>query len=138
MKIETCTPDDIKKIVEGINVYNLDQVKALAPTWTSLDFTIKNEANIVIGGILAGINYWNGLEIKILWVDEKYRSKGLGTKLLKHLELVAQQKGATMAMVDTYDFQAEDFYIKNDYDVVGEVKNVPKGHRRIYFSKVIA
>ncbi|EPR72080.1 hypothetical protein ADIWIN_2919 [Winogradskyella psychrotolerans RS-3] len=40
-------------------------------------------------------------------------------------------------MVDTFDFQAEDFYIKNNYKVIGEIKDFPKGHRRIYFSKVL-
>ena len=40
-------------------------------------------------------------------------------------------------MVDIFDLQAEEFYIKNDYDVIGEIKNFPKGHRQIYFSKVL-
>lgn len=43
----------------------------------------------------------------------------------------------SIAIVDTFDFQAEEFYIKNGYDVIGEIKNFPKGHRRIYFSKVL-
>lgn len=138
MTIETCTKDDIKIIVDGINHYNLDKVVALAPIWTPLEYSIKNEDDFVIGGVLAGINYWNGLEIKIIWVDENYRSQGLGTKLLNYIEAEANQKGATIAMVDTFDFQAEDFYIKNKYEVIGEIKNFPKGHRRIYFSKILA
>ncbi len=40
-------------------------------------------------------------------------------------------------MVDTFDFQAEAFYIKNGYTIIGEIKDFPKGHRRIYFSKVL-
>jgi len=40
-------------------------------------------------------------------------------------------------MVDMFDFQVEVFYIKNGYTIIGEIKDVPKGHRRIYFSKVL-
>jgi len=134
-KIEPCEKNNIAPIIEGINSYNLSKVAALSPTWNPLDFVIKNESGNEIAGILAGIGYWNGLEIKILWVDENYRKKGLGTKLLQHLEKIAKEKGVTVAMLDTFDFQAEEFYIKNGYLSIGEVKNFPSGHRRIYFSK---
>lgn len=138
MKIEVCNKDDIKIIVDGLNGYNLEKVAGLASVWTPLEFAIKSENDNIVGGILAGINYWNGLEIKILWIDEKYRNQGFGTKLLNHLESSAKQLGASMAMVDTFDFQAEDFYTKNNYKVIGEIKDFPKGHRRIYFSKILS
>ncbi|WP_178984665.1 GNAT family N-acetyltransferase [Winogradskyella helgolandensis] len=137
MKIEVCNKADIKIIVDGLNAYNLDKVAALSSIWTPLEYSLKNEDNTVIGGVLAGINYWNGLEIKILWINEDFRNQGLGSKLLNYLENEAIKQGASIAMVDTFDFQAEEFYIKNDYEVIGEIKNFPKGHRRIYFSKVL-
>jgi len=28
-------------------------------------------------------------------------------------------------MLDTFDFQAEEFYIKNGYEAIGEIKNFP-------------
>tara|TARA_R110002111_G_scaffold11418_1_gene35429 strand:- start:947 stop:1093 length:147 start_codon:yes stop_codon:yes gene_type:complete len=37
--------------------------------------------------VLAGINNWNGLEIKILWVEENFRKQGVGSTLLVHLEM---------------------------------------------------
>ena len=137
MKIQICNKADIKTIVDGLNAYNLDKVAALSSVWTPLEFSIKNEKDNVIGGVLAGINYWNGLEIKILWVDENYRNQGHGKNLLNHLENEAKKKGASISMVDTFDFQAEGFYIKNNYEIIGEIKDFPKGHRRIYFSKVL-
>ncbi len=136
--IEPCEKENAKKIIEGINTYNLGKVAALADVWTPLDFVIKDENGNEIAGILAGMGYWNGLEIKILWVDETYRNEGLGSKLLKHTETMAKAKGATISMLDTFDFQAEAFYIKNGYEVVGEIKNFPNGHKRIYLSKKLA
>ena len=137
MKIEICSKADIKTIVDGLNAYNLDKVAALSSVWTPLEFGVKNDKGDVIGGVLAGINYWNGLEIKILWINEDFRNQGLGTKLLNYLENEAKKRGASIAMVDTFDFQAEGFYVKHNYDVIGEIKDFPMGHRRIYFSKVL-
>lgn len=137
-KIETCDKNHIKTIVEGINTYNLSKVPAVAAIWTELNFVIKGQKGDEIAGLLGGIGYWNGLEIKIIWVDEKYRLKGLGTKLLKHVEAIAKEKGATIAMLDTFDFQAENFYLKNGYEAIGEIKDFPKGHQRIYFAKKLA
>ena len=130
-----CNKDNIKVIVDGINDYNLSKVPAIASIWTPLEFVAKDENGIEIGGILAGIGYWNGLEIKILWVKDGYRKKGIGSQILKHAETIAIQKGAEIAMLDTFDFQAEQFYLKNGYQAIGEIKDFPKGHKRIYFSK---
>lgn len=133
--IESCKKENIKKIVSGINEYNLSRVSAITDIWTPLEFVALDENGMEIGGILAGLGYWNGLEIKILWVDEKYRNKGIGTQILKHVEKIAKDKGAEISMLDTFDFQAEDFYLKNGYEPIGEIKDFPKGYRRVYFSK---
>lgn len=133
--IETCTKENIKKIVDGIKEYNQIQVPALSDIWTPLEFMIRDSEGVVIGGVLGGIGSFKGLEIRILWVSEEYRKSGLGSKMLNHIENVAIDKGATISMLDTFDFQAEGFYIKNGYSVFGEIHDFPKGHRRIYLSK---
>ena len=135
LTIEPCEKENIKTIIDGINEYNLSKVAALADAWTPLDYVAKDDAGVVIGGLLSGIGYWNGLEIRILWVDEAHRNKGIGRQLLQHVENTAAAKGATIAMLDTFDFQAADFYTKNGYELVGTLKNFPQGHDRMYFSK---
>ena len=136
-RIKSCEKENRKTILDGINSYNLSKVPAVSDTWTPLEFVLKDKHGTDIGGILAGIGYWNGLEIKILWVKESHRKKGIGTKILKHTESIAKEKGAYISMVDTFDFQAEEFYLKNGYTPIGEMKGFPKGHRRIYFSKTL-
>ncbi|WP_210419486.1 GNAT family N-acetyltransferase [Pedobacter sp. KBS0701] len=71
----------------------------------------------------------------LLWVKEEYKRKGLGSQLLKYIEKIALESGATISMLDTFDFQAEGFYVKNGYKVIGEIADFPKGHKRIYFAK---
>jgi len=133
--ITACDKSSIRETVKGINAYNLHKVPATAPTWTPLEYSIKSENDETIAGILGGIGYWGGLEIKVLWVNKNYRNRGLGTGLLKHVEKIAFQKGATISMLDTFDFLAEEFYIKNGYNVIGKIADFPVGHQRIYFSK---
>ena len=135
ISIHPCQKDQIPTILDGINSYNLSQVPALAELWTPLEFVATDVDGYVIGGILGGIGYWNGLEIKILWVQDSHRHQGIGSQLLEHIELMAQEKGATVAMLDTFDFQAKDFYLKQGYEIIGTLDNFPKGHQRIYFSK---
>ena len=43
--------------------------------------------------------------------------------------------GAALAHLDTFDFQARDFYLKNGYDVFGLLDDCPEGHTRYYLSK---
>jgi len=133
--IEPANKESVKNIIDGINEYNLSKVSALGQTWTPLDFVIKDDSGVEIAGILSGIGYWKGLEIRIIWVKENYRKAGLGTHLLNHIENIAIENGAIVSMLDTFDFQAEEFYIKNGYEVIGEIKNFPPGHKRIYLSK---
>ena len=133
--IHSSNPQQIQQIVDGINAYNLQQVPALADTWTPLEFVAQDQQGNTLGGVLGGIGYWNGLEIKILWVAENQRHQGIGSKLIAHIEQVAQAKGATMSMLDTFDFQAKGFYLKQGYSIAGTIDNFPEGHQRYYFSK---
>ncbi|KQM64522.1 hypothetical protein ASE74_10895 [Pedobacter sp. Leaf216] len=73
--------------------------------------------------------------INIIWVKLEYRSQGIGTCILKYVEDIARARGASVAMLDTFDFQAEKFYLKNGYEPIGEIQDFPQGHKRIYFSK---
>lgn len=77
-----------------------------------------------IGGISGNV-YWNGLEIDTLWVDENYRGKGLGVKLLKEAEKFAVDNGAVISFLKTVD--ANSFYEKLGYQVYGELEDRPIG-----------
>jgi GNAT superfamily N-acetyltransferase len=133
--LKSCSENNIKTILDGINKFNLDKVPANNEFWTPLNFVVKNNKSKVIGGILSGIGYWSGLEIKILWVDENYRNQGVGSWILDITESMAKEKGADISILDTFDFQAEDFYKKHDYITFGVINNFPKDHRRSYFYK---
>lgn len=88
--------------------------------------------------IVAGINCEVGggwLYIVGLWVDKKYRGKGLGEKLLVASEEKAKAKGCHGAYLFSYSFQAPRFYMKNGYEVFGELEDFYPDHSKIFMKK---
>jgi GNAT superfamily N-acetyltransferase len=70
-----------------------------------------------------------------MWIKEELRGCGYGHKLLLAAEQEARQRGARNAYLDTFSFQAPDFYKKHGYQVFGVLKDFPDGHQRIYLTK---
>ena len=107
------------------------------PKRIEINFIINNEGNVV-GGIYADLYHWNILYICILFVAEAHRNKNLGSILLTQVEEKARSMGSTLSHVETYDFQAKDFYIKQGYEICGVLDDCPPGHKRYYLKKNLA
>lgn len=63
------------------------------------------------------------------------RKQGYGKKLLDAAEQEAIKNGCIFSTTDTFDFQAEEFYLKNGYERMGEIKKYWYDHSRIFFRK---
>lgn len=73
----------------------------------------------------------------MVFVDERYRNKGLGSLLLGRVEEEARLKGARLAHLYAFD-QTKDFYLKHGYQVFGVLENCPKaGHNCYYLKKFL-
>jgi ribosomal protein S18 acetylase RimI-like enzyme len=69
-------------------------------------------------------------------VAPKYRGLDYGSHLLIAIEKQAIEAGAKVLTVSTQCFQALDFYKKHEYEVFGELKDVPfEGVTKYYLSK---
>ena len=97
---------------------------------------LKNDDNKILGGILGYID-WNCLQIEILWVDDQLRGQGQGKKLIEIAEKVALEKGCNLMKLDTFSFQAADFYQKLGFQVLGVLENFPEGFDHYYLYKRI-
>ncbi len=95
---------------------------------------LKNDAGKVFGGIQAFLDT-ESVYIDVLWVQESLQKQGHGTKLLDAVEQEATKNRCIFSLVDTWDFQAEEFYLKNGYERIGEVKNYWHGHSKIFLRK---
>lgn len=103
-----------------------------------MDYVLKDAQGNIMAGILSYVYGWFILYINVLFVDEKYRHQGLGAKLLNRVEEEAKALGTTLAHLDTFEFQAKDFYIKMGYQIFGVLEDCPLGHKRYYLKKSLS
>ena len=125
-------------IIDRIVEYNLSKVplkQEVSFLW--INRVIKDKNGEIIAGILSKMYCWNCLYIDVLWVKEEYRKDGLGSKLLKEVEKIAKEKGCYLIHLDTFDFQAKDFYIKYGYEIFGTLDECPQEHKRYFMKKSI-
>ena len=74
------------------------------------------------------------VEIRGFWVDPEHRAQRLGTAMMGALEAEAMRRGCTRAALDTYSWQAIDFYLKLGFVQFGKL-DYPNGTSRYYLVK---
>lgn len=129
---EKSDKEDVNYIKNGLCEYN--KQFADPDNHKKLNVFVKDDNNKIIGGLLGG-TYWDWLYVDIFWLNDSCRKKGLGTKILYLAEHEAKARGCQFAYLETHDFQALDFYKKNNYEVAGELKDLPKGHSKYIMKK---
>lgn len=91
----------------------------------------------IIGGALIW-EHSDALYIDVLWCDEQYRKKGIGTKIIGMIDEVAINKGLSKLYVDTYAFQAQAFYQKHGFYCIGTIPEYLLGHDRMFMRKNVS
>jgi GNAT superfamily N-acetyltransferase len=119
-------------IGQGINNFNTQQ--AGDDKSQSLCFVLHAPDQVIVGGVI-GATYWDWLYIDLLWLKDELRGRGYGHRLLMLAEQEARKRGAKNAYLDTFSFQAPDFYKQHGYQVFGELADFPTGHQRYFFTK---
>jgi len=119
-------------IGRGVGSYNEQQ--AGDNKFQRLCFVLHAPDQEVVGGVL-GETYWDWLYIDLLWVKDELRGRGYGRRLLTLAENEARQRGAKNAYLDTFSFQAPEFYEQLGYEVFGELQDYPAGHQRYFCTK---
>jgi GNAT superfamily N-acetyltransferase len=119
-------------IGRGVDHYNQEQAGDYH--FQRLCFVLHAPDQAIVGGVIGEI-YWDWLYIDLLWVKDELRGRGFGHRLLKHVEQEAQQHGAKNAYLDTFSFQAPDFYKQHGYQIYGVLGDFPPGHQRYFLTK---
>ncbi len=125
-------PSDEALVVRGLLAFNVDR---LGPADEQpVKFVARDSTGVVVGGIL-GHTRWRWLYVAKLWVDERARGHGLGTRLMAAAEDLARSRGCTDVSLDTFDYQARPFYEKLGYELFGTLEGYPPGSRQYYLRK---
>ncbi|ALP90402.1 MULTISPECIES: GNAT family N-acetyltransferase [Clostridium] len=130
--------EESESIVDKIVEYNLSKVPIIQESsFIWINRVIADTYGDIIAGINSKMYCWNCLYIDVLCVKEEYRKEGLGSKILNEIEKVAKDKGCYLIHLDTFDFQAKDFYLKHGYDIFGILDECPQRHKRYFMKKFI-
>lgn len=88
----------------------------------------------MLGGLVgSGVQGW--LSVKLLAVSEHARNLGVGAKLLSRAEDLARAKGFVGIYLDTFDFQAPRFYVREGFTEIGRLPSIDGQPQRIWFVK---
>jgi GNAT superfamily N-acetyltransferase len=123
---------DLDAVIDALNQHNI-RVTGLSE-WSAVAVFVRDEHGRMLGGV-TGEHWADAFEIGFLWLSEKLRGQGIGTRLMQMIEQRAIALGCTQIALDTFDFQARDFYLKLGYEVYGELDHFPKDHHKYFMRK---
>jgi GNAT superfamily N-acetyltransferase len=119
-------------IGKGLREYNAQ--RAGPELGKAVSFVLYAPDKSIAGGVI-GETHWEWLYINLMWIKEELRGCGYGHQLLEAIEQEGRQRGARHAYLDTFTFQAPEFYKKHGYEVFGVLRDFPPGQERIYLTK---
>jgi len=124
--------EDRDFIDEGLGAYNAPFLRD--SRYSYFGIFVRDETD---GGIRAGLvgNCYAGwLFINLLWVGAELRRSGIGSRLIAAAEQHAAEFGCHSAWVDTFSFQAPNFYPRFGYREFARL-DYPPDHHRIFLRK---
>jgi GNAT superfamily N-acetyltransferase len=129
------TAPDAAVIDAGLDAFNHD-LPSLAQV-RPLCCSVRLGSGRCIGGALAR-SWGEACELQQLWVDVEWRGKGLGSRLMGLVEAEAKARGCGLVYLDTFTFQAPEFYARLGYGVVCRIEGFPDGMAKLVMSKPLA
>jgi len=125
---------DVEAVGEGLGAYNESHVGEI--DFRRVRLFARDENGGVAGGVLAEV-YFRWMFVKILWLDERVRGRGVGAELMRRAEIAAREAGCDGIWLDTFSFQAPAFYRKLGYEEFGRLDDYPPGFTRHFFRKML-
>lgn len=128
--------DEVALLFQGLRSHS---GAIFGPTWSkSIAFYLRDVKGTIVGGVYGNYGCFNWLYVDTLWVSDEARGHGNGSRLLQAIENEAIKNGCTSVYLDTFSFQAPEFYKKLGYTIFGELDNFPDGYSRIFLRKELS
>ena len=89
----------------------------------------------LVAGLDACMTAFRILYVSTVFVDEDFRGKGYGKRLMLEMEKRARAMGATVIRLDTFDWQGKEFYEALGYEKAGSYRNDDEGYAEYFFLK---
>ncbi|HLJ18811.1 MAG TPA: GNAT family N-acetyltransferase [Stellaceae bacterium] len=123
-------------IEKGLNGYNAEQ----ASYWDSRPLAVLASDPLtseVLGGFL-GRTSLGLLFIDLVYLPDRVRGSGLGSRMLAMAEAEALERGCRRGVLYTISFQAPGFYERHGWREFGRIPCDPPGTARVFMTKELA
>lgn len=99
-------------------------------------YFLNDEDGEFAGGLSAErVGLW--LHIKYMWVHDRLRGHGCGSKLMAQVEADAKAAGIQRAVIDDANTVTRPFFEKLGYAVFGKIDDFPPGQTRFFMQKTL-
>ena len=132
MEIIELNEEQVEEIEEKLSDFDNDFIKFKLEG--NIQIGIK-ENDKLIAGLDACMTAFKILYVSTVFVEEEYRRKGYGRKLMQEMENRAKKMGANIIRLDTFNWQGKDFYEAIGYEMVGSYENKLEGYSEHFFLK---
>ena len=135
MTIIELTEEQVEDIEERLSTYDEQYITY------KMDGCIQigiEEDGKLIAGLDACITAFKILYVSTVFVDEEYRRKGIGARLIREMEKRAAGMGINTVRLDTFDWQGKEFYEALGYQQVGSYTNADDGYSEYFYLKRIS
>lgn len=133
LSISSANKEEIDWIKSSMDSYEL---KILPPeNIRHINFVVYNDKSEKIGGILANTRY-STVYINTIWIDERYRKRGIGKTLIDKVEQEAIGMNCVYSALGSWEsFNTRHFYESLGYVIVSTSNESPPGQTGYWFNK---
>jgi GNAT superfamily N-acetyltransferase len=125
-------PDDIRQLEDSIYAFNVNATGISDGKLFGL--FLRDDARVAVGGAF-GWTWAGTCSVRILFVPTHLRNQGHGTRLMHAVEAEAKARGCRRIVLETFDFQAPQFYLKLGFEVRARVPDYVQGHDMFVMAK---
>jgi predicted N-acetyltransferase YhbS len=133
LQVDTLHGPAKREIGKALRAHNVAAVGK--SDYRLLTVTVR-DAGKIVGGLVAE-TYFGWMYVSLLWVSVQHRGQGWGSALMEAAEMEARKRGMRHVYLDSFTFQAPDFYAKLGYREFGRLNAFPQGSDRVFMTKAL-
>lgn len=131
---ENPSADDFRIVLDGVRNFNRDQTSNERPR--PVAYFLRDQKGQIVGGVQGSL-WGRSMHIDALWVVDKHRGQGHGSKLMQKIEAYAAVHGHSLVYLETASFQALPFYEALGYSIFGQLPEITVGETLYFLKKTV-
>jgi GNAT superfamily N-acetyltransferase len=126
-------------LISGLSAFNESRVgpDPVRDPANHVCIVARDRQGRVRGGA-QGVAVGAWLALDTVWVEDAFRKRGLGGRVLAAAEAEGRRRGCQWAILATFEYQAPDFYSRRGYVEYARMEDFPWGHTRFQLRKALA